>query len=152
MEKKRVYEIAKDFHVSSEALISMLKDMSFNVKSHMSVLEDDMLKAIQTQFSKQQNNALKEIEKKEKITKAIDQKKTTPEEPKPEDKPEPKARQRSRSRQKQGRKRILLPVKIPRKFLYMAPKKRNRAGNTGRKRKKSTRSKYKTPTKRPWRP
>jgi translation initiation factor IF-2 len=103
VEKKRVYEIAKDFHVSSEALISMLKDMSFNVKSHMSVLDDEMLKAIQTQFSKQQNNALKEIEKKEKITKAIDQKKTAPEEPKLEEKPEAKTRQRSRNRQKQVR-------------------------------------------------
>ena len=50
MEKKRVYQVAKDFHISSEALVSMLKDLNFDVKSHMSVVTDQMYSNIKRQF------------------------------------------------------------------------------------------------------
>ena len=42
MQKKRVYEVAKEHHISSEALISLLKDMKYDIKSHMSVVDDKM--------------------------------------------------------------------------------------------------------------
>ena len=74
MEKKRIYQVAKEFHVSSEALISMLNDLKFTVKSHMSVVDEKMFAAIKEQFVKQQDKALKDIQKKKKISEAIDKK------------------------------------------------------------------------------
>jgi len=83
MEKKRIYQLAKEFHVSSEALISMLKDLKFSVKSHMSTFDNKMYNAIKEQFEKQQDKALKDIQKKKEISEAI-VKKTTIEEGKSE--------------------------------------------------------------------
>ena len=51
MEKKRVYQVAKEFHISSEALISMLKDLKFDIKSHMSVVDAKMYKNIKKQYT-----------------------------------------------------------------------------------------------------
>lgn len=80
MEKKRVYQIAKEFHISSEALISMLKDLKFDVKSHMSVIDVKMHKSIKKQFEKQHDAAIKDIQKKKKISEAISKKEVTEEE------------------------------------------------------------------------
>ena len=66
MENKRVYQVAKEFNVSSEALLSMLKDQKFTVKSHMSIVDDSMFKAIKEQFDKQQDKAFIDILKKKK--------------------------------------------------------------------------------------
>ncbi|MFC1528973.1 translation initiation factor IF-2, partial [Candidatus Latescibacterota bacterium] len=71
MEKKRIYQVAKDFHVSSEALVSMLKDLGYEVKSHMSIVDDKMFKSINEQFKKQHAEAVKDIQKKKKISEAI---------------------------------------------------------------------------------
>ncbi len=46
MAKKRIYDVAKDYKISSNALLSILKELKFEPKSHMSVATDDMLKAI----------------------------------------------------------------------------------------------------------
>lgn len=75
VEKKRVYQVAKDYHISSEALVSMLKDMKFDVKSHMSVVTDPMLSSIKRQFDKQHDAAVRDIEKKAKLSETIEQKK-----------------------------------------------------------------------------
>ena len=80
MENKRVYQVAKEFHISSEALMSMLRDMKFEIKSHMSVVSDQMHGNIKKQFEKQHEDAVKDIQKKKKISEAISQKSTQPEE------------------------------------------------------------------------
>ena len=80
MEKKRVYQVAKEFHISSEALMSMLRDMKFEIKSHMSVVSDKMYGNVKKQFEKQHEDAVKDIQKKKKISEAISQKSTQPEE------------------------------------------------------------------------
>ena len=46
MDKRRVYQVAKDKKLSSDALISMLRTMGHEVKSHMSVVTEDMLTAV----------------------------------------------------------------------------------------------------------
>ncbi|MFA6470950.1 MAG: translation initiation factor IF-2 [Candidatus Latescibacterota bacterium] len=74
MEKKRIYQVAKDFHISSEALVSMLKEHDFDVKSHMSIVTDEMQDNIKSQFEKQHEAAVKDIEKKAKIVDAIEKK------------------------------------------------------------------------------
>lgn len=98
MEKKRVYQVAKEFHISSEALVSMLKDLHFDVKSHMSVVTEQMLSSIKRQFDKQHEAAVKDIEKKSKISVAIERKPPAkPEEPRP-------APSRRKRRKKRGPK------------------------------------------------
>jgi len=51
LEKRRVYQVAKEKKLSSDALISMLKGMGHDVKSHMSVVTPDMLGAITKKVS-----------------------------------------------------------------------------------------------------
>lgn len=87
--------MAKDFHVSSEALVSMLKDLHFDVKSHMSVVSDEMVDGIRLQFNKQHQEAVKDIEKKSKITEVIEKK---PPVASAEARPAPSRRKRKKKR------------------------------------------------------
>ena len=67
MSKQLIYEVANEFHVSSEALLSMLHDLGFTPKNHMSVVNDAMLGKIRQQFIKKHDEALKDIKKKAEI-------------------------------------------------------------------------------------
>ena len=40
---RRIYEVAKDFRVSSQALVKVLKELGFAPKSHMSVATPEMI-------------------------------------------------------------------------------------------------------------
>jgi translation initiation factor IF-2 len=102
MSKQRIYEVSKEFHVSSEALLSMLRDLGFTPKNHMSVVDDAMLGKIQQQFKKQHDEAVKDIKKKTEIKQAINKSKP---EKKPQDKPkakpvQPKPNQQDKSKAK----------------------------------------------------
>jgi translation initiation factor IF-2 len=44
LSKIRVYELAKQLNVASKDIIELLKEFNFNVKNHMSVIEDEALK------------------------------------------------------------------------------------------------------------
>ena len=50
MSKQRIYEVAKTFKVSSEALVKILREMGFSVRSHMSILNEEMLLALKKRF------------------------------------------------------------------------------------------------------
>ncbi|MFH2035085.1 MAG: translation initiation factor IF-2 [Candidatus Zixiibacteriota bacterium] len=69
MAKKRLYEVAKDFKISSNALLKMLKELDFKPKSHMSVATDEMIEAIEIKFRAEKAAAKKEIDLKAKKTK-----------------------------------------------------------------------------------
>ena len=60
MSSKRVYQVAKDYNISSDALLAMLKELGFSVKSHMSVVEEKMLRAIEDKFRKEKEELKKE--------------------------------------------------------------------------------------------
>lgn len=64
MEKKRVHQVAKEHHVSSEALITMLKSMGSDVKSHMSIVNDDLLEQINRKFEEEKELFRREIRRK----------------------------------------------------------------------------------------
>lgn len=67
-ETKRIYEVAKDYKISSEALLSILRDLGFTVKSHMSVADEKMFLAIREKFEKEKAEVKKEYEiKKQKL-------------------------------------------------------------------------------------
>ena len=50
MARKRVYQVAKDFHVSSEAMLKMLREMKVEVKSHMSSIDEELIEEIRKKF------------------------------------------------------------------------------------------------------
>ncbi|HEX7878135.1 MAG TPA: translation initiation factor IF-2 N-terminal domain-containing protein, partial [Candidatus Eisenbacteria bacterium] len=54
MTKLRVYQVAKDFQISSEALLEILRGLNVEVKSHMSTVEDATIAQIRQKFQKEQ--------------------------------------------------------------------------------------------------
>ena len=76
MEKRRIYQIAKEQKLSSDALISMLKGLEFEVKSHMSVVTDEMLEAIVRKIDEEKKSSVEEVKRqkvKEKSRKQAEQ-------------------------------------------------------------------------------
>ncbi len=50
--KLRAYELAKHYGVDSPIILKMMRDMHAEVKSHMSVVEDDVIEKIHTSFQR----------------------------------------------------------------------------------------------------
>jgi translation initiation factor IF-2 len=66
MAKKRIYDAAKEYKISSNALLKILRELKFTPKSHMSVATDEMLSAIKNKFEAEKEAVKKDIEQKEK--------------------------------------------------------------------------------------
>jgi len=62
--KRRLFQVARDYKITSEALLKMLRELGFDVKSHMSNATDDMMKAIEQKFKREKETIKKEIEDK----------------------------------------------------------------------------------------
>src|SRR5262245_65135884 len=71
--KKRIYEVARDFNVSSDAVIKVLREHKFEVKNHMSTVTDDMLASIAARFTQAQAQAKVEETKRRELHAAIEQ-------------------------------------------------------------------------------
>ena len=67
MAKKRLYEVAKEYNISSEAIVKLVRELGFDVKSHMSTADDDMLTAISSKFSEEKETVKQEISRKKKM-------------------------------------------------------------------------------------
>ncbi len=67
---KRVYEIARKYDVSSEALLNILHELDFKVKSPMSLVNEDMLEAIERKFSEEKEAVKREYKRKKKLIEA----------------------------------------------------------------------------------
>jgi len=66
--KKRIYQVAKEYNISSEALLRILRELGFKVKSYMSGVDQQMLEAIQKKFEKEREAVKKEyVWKKKKL-------------------------------------------------------------------------------------
>ncbi len=61
--KPRVYKIATEYNLSAENLVEFLRSKGHNVKSHMSMLDDEMLKEINDHFKKDIEKAEKHYKK-----------------------------------------------------------------------------------------
>jgi translation initiation factor IF-2 len=70
MTKKRLYELAKDYNVSSKAMVDIVRELGFDVKSHSSTATDEMLAAVQNKFTSKKEEVKKEIEEKKKKAEA----------------------------------------------------------------------------------
>ncbi|HET7692642.1 MAG TPA: translation initiation factor IF-2 [Gemmatimonadota bacterium] len=71
MAKIRIYEVARQFNVSSEAMVNLLREMDFPVKNHMSSIDEETVQRIRGKFD-QEKEAVKhaEEEKKKKLEEA----------------------------------------------------------------------------------
>lgn len=71
MAKEKVYKLAQEFKVSSEALVQMLRGMGIPVKSHMSTVDESLRDDIKKKFEQERAEIKKEYErKKQMLTKA----------------------------------------------------------------------------------
>ena len=50
--KLRIYKLASDINISTEAIVDFLKEKEYKIKSHMTLLTDDMLADIYSHFKK----------------------------------------------------------------------------------------------------
>ena len=64
MAKKRLYLVAKEYNITSDAIVKMCHDLGFPVKNHMSTANDEMLAAIDMRFKKERETIKREIETK----------------------------------------------------------------------------------------
>jgi len=67
---KRVYEIARKYDVSSEALLNILHELDFRVKSPMSLVNEYMLEAVEKRFSEEKEAVKREYKRKKKLIEA----------------------------------------------------------------------------------
>ncbi|MDD5674568.1 MAG: translation initiation factor IF-2 N-terminal domain-containing protein, partial [Chitinivibrionales bacterium] len=67
MAKEKVYKLAQEFKVSSEALVQLLRGMGIPVKSHMSTVDDNLRDDIKKKFEQERSEIKKEYERKKQI-------------------------------------------------------------------------------------
>jgi len=70
MTKIRLHELAKEYNVSSKAMVDIVRELGFDVKSHSSTATDEMLQAVQNKFASKKEEVKKEIEEKKKKAEA----------------------------------------------------------------------------------
>lgn len=58
--KKRIYQVAKEFHISNEALIDFLRKYNFKVRNHMAPLSGAMYELVVQNFKKEELESDKE--------------------------------------------------------------------------------------------
>jgi len=72
MATKRIYEVAKQYNISSNALVQMLRDLNHTVKSHMSVMDDKMVLDVNLRFEQEKTVARNEQDKKKKMASTVE--------------------------------------------------------------------------------
>jgi len=70
MVAKRLYQVAGQFNLSSQALTKLVRDLGYPARSHMSVATDEIMAAIRKELERQKNALKKEIEEKQKRLRA----------------------------------------------------------------------------------
>jgi translation initiation factor IF-2 len=93
--KRRIYEVAKQFKVSSEALVSLLRSLGYEVKSHMSIVDDSMEADIRKKFEQQKEEVRKRDERKREKREEIARK---------EEQEKPPRKRRRRDKKKKAQK------------------------------------------------
>lgn len=63
----KVFEAAKDLKISADALLSMLNELNFNIKSRMSLVTKDMLESVKLKFEEEKEAVKQEQQQKKKI-------------------------------------------------------------------------------------
>ncbi|HCK08219.1 MAG TPA: hypothetical protein DHW45_00005, partial [Candidatus Latescibacteria bacterium] len=48
--RKRIYEVAREFNLSSVAMVEVIRGLGFEAKNHMAVCTDDMIDKVKSKF------------------------------------------------------------------------------------------------------
>jgi translation initiation factor IF-2 len=78
LSKQRVYQVAREFRISSEALLKMLREMDVSAKSHMSVVEPEAHDRVRQRLEAEKEGARREIHRKEMFHRASQRQKPRP--------------------------------------------------------------------------
>jgi translation initiation factor IF-2 len=70
----RIHQLAKEFNISSNAMLKILQDLKFKPKSHMSVATPEMIDAVTRKFTQEKQEAKKGMEHRAQVKQAVDQK------------------------------------------------------------------------------
>lgn len=68
MANKRIYQAAKEFGLTSIALVNLLQSLGYEVKNHMSAMLPEMEEAVKKRFDQERESARLEEEKKKKMS------------------------------------------------------------------------------------
>jgi translation initiation factor IF-2 len=71
-DKLRVYEVAKDLNISSEALIGILRGLGVSAKSHMSTLDHEVVDQVRQKFREEKEATKAEDARKHEVKAAMD--------------------------------------------------------------------------------
>jgi hypothetical protein len=77
--RKRIYQVARELNLSSEALLEMLRGMDLKVKSHMSAIEDETVAALGEKLRLEKEEVKKDEARKKLIVKEAEVKEKPPE-------------------------------------------------------------------------
>lgn len=70
-DSQRIHQLAKEFKISSAAMLKIISDLGFEPKSHMSVATPEMIVAVNKKFAEQKQEAKKEMEHREQVREAV---------------------------------------------------------------------------------
>jgi translation initiation factor IF-2 len=62
--KKRIYDIAKEYNVSSKAMVDIIRNLGFEIKSHSSTVGPDVLAAVKKKLTSEKEEVKKGMERK----------------------------------------------------------------------------------------
>ena len=113
MARKRIYLVARDFHVSSEAMLKMLREMKVEVKSHMSSIDEDLIVEIRKKFDAEKEAVQKDEDRKRELHEART-KEAKPKKKKAPPPPPPKKPKAPAAEPKRGRRRHVVDEKAVR--------------------------------------
>ncbi len=68
---QRIHQLAKEYKISSAAMLKIIREFGFEPKSHMSVATPEMVAAVQKKFAEQKQEAKKEMEHREQVREAV---------------------------------------------------------------------------------
>jgi translation initiation factor IF-2 len=80
-EKLRVYQVAKDFNVSSEALLGILDGLGVPAKSHMSTLDPSVVDLVRQRFQDEKKAVQEEDARKQEVKAALERGAVEPKRP-----------------------------------------------------------------------
>ena len=63
--KKRIYEVAREFNLSSVAMVEVIRGLGYDAKNHMAVCTAEMLESIQKKFEEERKASRQEIKRKD---------------------------------------------------------------------------------------
>ena len=123
--KKRIYEIAREFNLSSVAMVEVVRGLGYDIKNHMAICTSEMVESVQRKFEEERHVSRQEMKRK------ATQKKEREEREKSEAVAEAKQAKQAKQAQK-PRVQTRKEEESPKEEREARPKRRRRKRTSGR--------------------